>query len=113
MIVSTFVPFFLFGFCYGLNQNQRYNPFPKLSNPSHLDKQNLEKLDKMLNVKNKSYSPFKRHIFIRINDTNGDSKNEIVDEEKIIQIMEGINKEIEKIFNEEMDKSEEDIKKML
>lgn len=114
MIVSTFVPFFLLlGVGYGFNQNQKYNPFPKLSNPSHLDKQNLEKLDKLLNVKNKSYSPFKRHVFIRINDTNGDSKNEVVDEEKIIQIMEGINKEIEKIFNDEMDKSEEDIKKML
>lgn len=75
-------------------------------NENHLDNENLDKLDKIFNMKNRRYSPFNKNYYkrsyVNISTSNDD---EIIKIATGIsnKVVEGINEEILKSFKEQID----------
>jgi len=76
--------------------------------PNHLDKKNLEKLEKMFYIKNRRYSPHRSIIDMKHNLTdNADNKYNIT------QLLDSVNNEFMKSYEEELKKQEEEDKSLL
>ena len=76
--------------------------------PNHLDKKNLEKLEKMFYIKNRRYSPYKSSIDMKYNLTD-----KMDNKYNITQFLESVNNEFMKSYEEELKKQEEEDKSLL
>ena len=100
--MKLFTLFFSFSLSSILGFNQKYNFANRnLGDTNHLDKKNIEQLEKMFYSKN-NYLPYRKKIFIiNGNNTNGDNNLNVT------QIFENINNEIMKGFQDNDSDSED------
>ena len=85
--------------------NYNYNKLPNF-NPTHLDKSNLERLEKMFYLKNSRYNPMRNRIYVKYlnNETNINETNEEEIEKNITKVLENINNEFMKSYEEQVEK---------
>ena len=87
------------------NQNQIQIQSPNMNSyrfdPNHLDKSNLERLEKMFYLKNSRYHPMRNRIVQKFN------KNRRTDD-NITHILERINEEFLKQYKEQIDADDEE-----
>ena len=91
--------------------NYNYNKLPNF-NPTHLDKSNLERLEKMFYLKNSRYNPMRNRIYVKYlnNETNINETNEEEIEKNITKVLENINKEFMKSYEEQVEREKEEDK---
>mgnify|MGYP001195361133 FL=1 len=106
MMLSYFLLFSYFIVNYGFTYNRMFTNF----NPRHLDKKNLEKLERMFYLKNSRYHPMKNKIYERF--MNGTNHND--HEINITKILEKINEDFIDSYREQIireQKEEEELEK--
>lgn len=80
--------------------------YPKVNlNLNHMDKQNLEKLERMFYLKNSRYNPMRNRIFYKYRITN-DTENLSPQEINVTNILERINDEFIKNYKEQIEEDE-------
>jgi cell division protease FtsH len=88
--------------------------FPRFNFQSnHLDKKNLEKIEKMFYLRNSVYNPHRSSIFLKynVNSTNNNNINNSNNQYNITEIIETINNEMMKNY-EEQKQFEDELEKM-
>ena len=83
-----------------------YNHFPRINfNINHLDKDNIERLERMFYLKNSRYNPMRNRIYMRYlnNETNSDNNGNNVN---ITSVLEDINEQFVKSYKESIEESE-------
>ena len=106
MMMSYFLLLSFLTVTYGFTYNRMFSDF----NPRHLDKKNLEKLERMFYLKNSRYHPMKHQIYERFMNSTYDNENKI----NITNILEKINDDFINSYKEQLireQKEEEELEK--
>lgn len=105
----SFLLFYLFEICVS------YNRIPKMMfDPNHLDKKNIEKLERIFYLKNSRYNPYMRNRIYAKHLNNETTSEEIsiinkeVSEVNITKVLENINNEFIKSYKQQINEDERD-----